>query len=91
MFRQHALLRNHVAALSWAVTNRWLAIRLDAATGLLLAVTGLVGVLVKGDVSAGLIGVALSQGLQASGFLQAAVRETAILGAWMVPRREDGR
>lgn len=40
--------------------------------------------LTKGAVSAGLVGVALTQGLQLSGIFQYAVLRTAVLGAWQM-------
>lgn len=86
LLAQHAMFRNHAVAVASLAAQRWLAIRLDAASAALLGATALVGVLANGSISAGLIGVALSEGLQVVEIFQCAVRQAAKLGACCVGR-----
>lgn len=63
--------------------SRWLGQRLDMVSSVLLFGVALLSVLLRDTFSAGLIGVALVQGLQMTGILQFAVRQGAETESYM--------
>lgn len=63
--------------------SRWLSVRLDSTSSLLLLGCALLGVLLRSSISAGILGVALTQGLQLSGLLQFAIRQGAETESYM--------
>lgn len=68
---------NTRAFFSFYITNRWLAIRLDAITTLVSGMTALFIVVSRGSLSPALAGLALSYSLQMSGMFQFTVRLVA--------------
>jgi hypothetical protein len=56
--------KNASAQLTFLGISRWLSVRLDSSTSLLLLGLALFAVTNRGQLSAGILGVALTQGLQ---------------------------
>lgn len=85
---QRTLERNHSAMISFLTASRWVGTRLDSISACMVLACSLVGVLAKGYVSAGLLGVVLAQALQMAGIFQYAIRQATETGALMRGRRQ---
>jgi ABC-type multidrug transport system fused ATPase/permease subunit len=75
--------KNLSAYFSYFAVSRWLSMRLDCVTATVVLGIGLFAGLFRDSMSAGLLGVALAQGLQMSGLLQFAVRQGAETQSYM--------
>jgi ATP-binding cassette subfamily C (CFTR/MRP) protein 4 len=54
----------------WLMANRWVGFQLDMISTCLLATTVTLGVLLREDMDAGLIGLAIAYAIQVGGWLQ---------------------
>jgi ABC-type multidrug transport system fused ATPase/permease subunit len=75
--------KNLSAYFSYFAVSRWLSMRLDCVTATVVLGIGVFAGLFRDSMSAGLLGVALAQGLQMSGLLQFAVRQGAETESYM--------
>lgn len=74
---EHLVDKHHSAYLAFQMTARWLGVRLDYATSVVVGCTALGVVVLGNSMDVGLAGVALTQSLLLTGFFQWGVRQMA--------------